>query len=115
MPEPNLEPIGGYISPEAAKTIIANYANERLAAISKARGTTDSTSCTFTIDELIAFLTKAKDGGAEKLKICYAVYSSDAEKNGGYTTVVLLPASADGTEDPNLAYNSGSLCPPDCS
>jgi hypothetical protein len=115
MPEPNLDPIGGYISPEEAKILIANYANERLAAMNEARGFQDSRSCTYTIDELIAFLQKAQAGGAQKLKICFGVYGKEARKNAGFTTAVLIPVAEDGTENCDLAYNSGSLCPPDCS
>ena len=113
-------------------TIIRNYKQERWVNNSKHIGKEDSLSVWFTIEEIEAFLSKAKDQGADGLRLYFAAYSKDFAEQPLYAdrqTIVMVATQAKETEkgivDKDvyvstengtsiLAYNVGKICPPLC-
>jgi hypothetical protein len=113
-------------------TIIRNYKQERWVNNSKHIGKEDSLSVWFTIEELEAFMAKAKSHGADGMRFYFGAYSDDYAETplyAGRQTVVMVATQAketpngvtdkdlyvsSGNEANILAYNSGKLCPPFC-
>jgi len=113
-------------------TIIRNYKQERWVNNSKHIGKEDSLSVWFTIEEIEAFLAKAKDQGADGLRFYFAAYSNDFAEQplyAGRQTIVMVATQGKETEkgivDKDvyvndekgtsiLAYNYGKICPPFC-
>jgi hypothetical protein len=113
-------------------TIIRNYKQERWVNNSQHIGKEDSLSVWFTIEEIEAFLAKAKDQGADGLRLYFAAYSNDFAEQplyAGRQTIVMVATQGKKTEkgivDKDvyvndekgtsiLAYNYGKICPPFC-
>jgi hypothetical protein len=125
--------VGKLVNTEHVNTIIRNYKQERWVHNSKRLGKEDSLSVWYSIEELEEFLAKAKDHGADGVKLYFGSYSPDYAEvplHAGRQTVVFVatkeketvkgPARKEiyiSTEQGSsiLAYNAGSLCPPFCT
>ncbi len=124
--------VGKYVGTAHVDTVIGNYKKERWVHNSERIGKEDSLSAWYSVEELEEFIAKIKDHGADGIKLYFAAYSADYAEKPEYAnrqTVVLVatkhnetPAGAANrdiyihTEEGSqiLAYNAGSLCPPNC-
>ncbi len=113
-------------------TIIRNYKKERWANNSKHIGKEDSLSVWFTVEELEAFLLKAKKHGGDGIRFYFGAYDanfSDEPLFAGRQTIVMVATQSKETDNKIvdkdiyiateegssiLAYNMGKLCPPMC-
>ena len=125
--------VGRLVSTEHANNVIRNYKQERWIHNSKRIGKEDSLSVWYSIEELEEFLAKAKDHGADGLRMCFGVYGNDFEEKPGYagrqTIVMVATKETDSTNGESrkdvfynsdkgpsiLAYNVGGVCPPFCT
>ena len=114
-------------------TLIRNYKRERWVHNSKRIGKEDSLSVWYSIEELEAFLQKAKEHGGDGVKLYFGAYDENYSDNPLYAarqTVVFVATKSrediSGTVNKDLyinndsevsilAYKMGSLCPPYCS
>jgi len=124
--------VGKLVNTEHVNTVIRNYKQERWLQNSKRIGKEDSLSVWYSVEELEEFLDKAKDHGADGIKIYFGAYDVEHAPQplyAGRQTVVLVATRQKetrngavnkdiylNTEDGNtiLAYNAGGLCPPFC-
>ena len=113
-------------------TLIRNYKRERWVHNSKRIGKEDSLSVWYSIEELEAFLQKAKEHGGDGVKLYFGAYDENYSDNPLYAarqTVVFVATKSREDDkgsinkdiyinDENgttiLAYNVGGLCPPFC-
>ncbi len=112
---------------------IRNYKQERWVHNSKRLGQPDSLSVWYSVEELEEFLAKAKDYGADGIKMYFGVYDKEHAPQPlyeGRQTVVLVATrenqTGEGVSNKDiyinteegtsiLAYNVGKLCPPICN
>lgn len=123
---------GKYVDTEHVNTIIKNYKQERWVQNSKRLGKEDSLSVWYSVEELEGFLEKAKEHGADGVKLYFGAYDKEFAKQplyAGRQTVVFVATRQKETENGSmnkdiyingengtsiLAYNYGSVCPPFC-
>lgn len=124
--------VGKYVNTSHVDTVISNYKKERWVHNSERIGKEDSLSAWYSVEELEEFIAKIKDHGADGIKFYFAAYSADYAEKPEYAnrqTIVLVatkhnetPAGAANKDvyiqtkegSQILAYNAGSLCPPNC-
>ncbi len=122
---------GQYVNTAHVDTTIRTYKQQRWVHNSERIGKEDSLSAWFGINELQGFIDRAKELGADGIKIYYAAYPSDfeVEEYRDLQTVVLVGTKKSttgagvvnkdiyySTETGNeiLAFNFANLCPPWC-
>ena len=129
--EKNSVKTGRFADTQHVDTLISNYKKERWAYNSERLGKADSMSTWYSIEEMEAFLEKAKLHGGDGVRIYFGAYPTDfAEKPeyAGRQTVVFVATKAKETETRGiankdlyiatengtsiLAYNYTPLCPP---
>jgi hypothetical protein len=125
--------VGKLVNTEHVNTVIRNYKKERWVHNSKRLGKEDSLSVWYSVEELEAFLAKAREHGGDGIRIYFGAYDQEHAPQplyAGRQTVVLVATkhkeTADGATNKDiyinseqgqtiLAYNVGGLCPPFCS
>lgn len=123
---------GALVDTHHVDTLIRNYKQERWLQNSRHIGKEDSMSIWYSLEELEAFLRKAKSAGADGIRMYFGVYDKEIAKEELYEdrqTIVLVATQAketpNGVMDKNLyvntpdgnsilAYNVGRPCPPFC-
>jgi len=113
-------------------TIIRNYKQERWVNNSKHIGKEDSLSVWFSVEELEAFLAKAKKHGGDGIRFYFGAYDANYSEEplfSGRQTIVMVATQSKETDQAIvdkdiyiateegssiLAYNMGKLCPPMC-
>lgn len=123
---------GKFVGTDHVNKIIKNYKQERWVHNSKRLGKEDSLSVWYSVEELEGFLAKAKEHGADGVKVYFGAYDKEYEKQplyAGRQTVVFVATKQKETENGSLnkdiyfnsgdgtsilAYNYGSVCPPFC-
>src|SRR5262249_14967908 len=111
---------------------IKNYKQERWVHNSKRIGKEDSLSVWYSLEELEEFLAKAKDHGADGIRLYFGVYSENFKERpvcSGRQTVVFVATKqkdcskqgykkdiyiAKEKENTIFAYNVATPCPPYC-
>jgi hypothetical protein len=124
--------VGKQVNTDHVNTIIRNYKTERWAHNSKRLGKEDSLSVWYSVEELEEFLAKAKDHGADGIKLYFGAYDKEHAPlplYEGRQTIVLVATKDKETERGTvtkdlyintdkgasiLAYNVGRICPPIC-
>jgi hypothetical protein len=124
--------VGKYVNTEHVDTLIRTYKKERWIHNTERLGKADSLSSWYSIEELEEFIAKAKQEGADGIKLYFAAYPQDFNKipeYAGRQTVVMVATkqkeTAEGSMNKDLylhgengpeilAYNMGVLCPPYC-
>ena len=122
--------VGRFVDTQHVNTVIRNYKQERWVNNSKHIGKEDSMSVWYSIEEMEEFLAKAKDSGANGVRMYFAAYSEDYARTPEYAgrqTIVMVASKGKltptgivnkdvyiNTEEGStiLAYNAGSMCPP---
>lgn len=125
--------VGKYVDTQHVDEVIRTYKKERWIHNTERIGKEDSLTVWYTIDEMEAFLEKAKKSGANGIKMCFAAYPDDFEKvpeYAGRQTIVMVATKStldevginhkdvyvnNGNKAQIMAYNVGRLCPPSCS
>lgn len=124
---------GKLVSTSYADNLIRNYKQERWAANSRKLGKEDSLSVWYSVEELEAFLQKAKEHGGDGVRLYFGAYDKDFQDQplyAGRQTIVMVATqgkeSEKGIIDKEiyiqgekgtsiLAYNFGRMCPPFCT
>jgi len=124
--------VGKYVNTEHVDSLIRTYKKERWIHNTERLGKADSLSSWYSIEELEEFIAKAKQEGADGIKLYFAAYPQDFKKipeYAGRQTVVMVATkqkeTAEGSMNKDLyvsgengpeilAYNMGVLCPPYC-
>ncbi|MEI2740546.1 MAG: hypothetical protein V9F01_17365 [Chitinophagaceae bacterium] len=124
--------VGKFVSTAHVDTVIKNYKQNRWVHNSKRLGKEDSLSVWFSVEDLEAFLEKAKEHGGDGVRFYFGAYDenfADKPLYAGRQTVVMVATkqkeTMSGTADKDiyintdegtsiLAYNVGRLCPPLC-
>lgn len=123
---------GKFVNTEHVDSVIKNYKQEKWVHNSKRLGKEDSLSVWYSVEELEAFLAKAKDHGADGIRMYFGAYGMDHAPQplyAGRQTIVMVATQQKETENGDvtkdiyintekganiLAYNVGRLCPPFC-
>lgn len=123
---------GQLVNTQHTDSLISNYKKERWVHNSQRIGKEDSLSIWYSLEELQAFLDKAKASGADGIRMFFGVYDKQTAKEEVYEdrqTIVLVATqardTAEGVVDKNiyistetgssiLAFNVGRPCPPLC-
>ena len=124
--------VGKYVDTKHVDNVIRNYKQERWIHNSDRIGKEDSLSMWWSIDEMEDFIVEAKSQGADGLKFYFGAYGEDYKETPEYAgrqTLVMVGTKEAQTalgiknkdiymQTPNgtniLAYNRGTLCPPNC-
>ncbi len=125
---------GRIVNSKHVDSLLSNYKKQRWVNNSKNLGKEDSLSVWYSIEELQAFVSTAKQNGADGIKMYFGVYdehTANDVKYIGRQTVVLVASKTkelqNGTTiDKNiyvgnegqpeiLAFNAGRVCPPNCT
>lgn len=124
--------VGKFVSTAHVDTVIKNYKQNRWVHNSKRLGKEDSLSVWFSVEDMEAFLEKAKEHGGDGVRFYFGAYDenfADKPLYAGRQTVVMVATkqkeTMSGTADKDiyintdegtsiLAYNVGRLCPPLC-
>lgn len=124
--------VGKYVNTEHVNTVIRTYKQERWIHNTERLGKPDSLSGWYSVEELEEFLAKAKEHGADGVRMYFAAYPADYQETPEYAgrqTAVFVATkrkeTANGPADKDiyigtdkgatiLAYNSSRLCPPLC-
>ena len=124
--------VGKPVNTDHVDTVVRNYKKERWVHNSKRLGKEDSLSVWYSIEELEEFMAKAKDHGADGMKLYFGAYDENYKEQplyAGRQTVVLVATKLKITQAGKsnkdiyiqtekgssiLAWNAGSLCPPFC-
>ena len=124
--------VGKQVNTDHVSAVIRNYKKERWVHNSKRLGKEDSLSVWYSIEELEEFLAKAKDHGADGIKMYFGAYDADYKEQplfAGRQTIALVATKQKVTtageinkdvyiqtekSSSILAWNAGSLCPPYC-
>ena len=124
---------GKQVNTEHVNNVIRNYKKERWLHNSKHIGKEDSLSIWYSLEELEEFLAKAKQHGADGIKMYFGAYDKehaptpvhaerqtivlvatrDRDTDNGTVTKDLYVNTEKGTSI--LAYNVGRPCPPICN
>lgn len=125
--------VGKYVDTQHVDEVIRTYKKERWIHNTERIGKEDSLTVWYTIEEMEAFLKKAKTSGANGIKMCFAAYPDDYEKvpeYAGRQTIVMVATKStqdeiginhkdvyvnNGNKAQIVAYNMGKICPPNCS
>ena len=123
---------GKYVDTKHVDSIIRTYKQERWVHNSARIGKEDSLSTWYSIEELEEFMNTAKMNGADGIKFYFAAYPADYTQTPEYAgrqTIALVATKSkemeegighkdiyvnDGDKTTILAYNAGSICPPNC-
>ncbi len=123
---------GKFVNTEHVNSVIKNYKQERWVHNSKRLGKEDSLSVWYSVEELEEFLAKAKDHGADGVRMYFGAYGMNNAPQplyAGRQTIVMVATRQKETENGGtnkdvyittekgasiLAYNVGGLCPPFC-
>jgi hypothetical protein len=124
---------GELVNTQHVDMLISNYKKERWVANSKKIGKGDSLSVWYGLNELQDFLNKAREHGADGIRMYFGAYPNQYEKNSAVSnqqTLVLVATktkadASGGTVNKHiyyqteqgmevLAFNMGSICPPFC-
>ena len=123
---------GKFVNTEHVNSVIKNYKQERWVHNSKRLGKEDSLSVWYSVEELEEFLAKAKDHGADGVRMYFGAYGMNNAPQPlyeGRQTIVMVATRQKETENGGtnkdvyittekgasiLAYNVGGLCPPFC-
>lgn len=124
--------VGKYVNTKHVDEVIRNYKTERWVHNSDRIGKEDSLSVWWSIDEIQSFIENAKQHGANGLKFYFGAYSNDyneVPEYAGRQTLTMVGTKEvstglgyqnkdiyvqNGKETNILAYNKGTLCPPNC-
>lgn len=124
--------VGKYVNTEHVNSVIKNYKQERWVHNSKRLGKEDSLSAWYSLEELEEFFAKAKEHGADGVRIYFGAYDKEYAPQplyAGRQTLVLVATQQKETEKGNvnkdvyintenntsiLAYNFATICPPFC-
>ncbi|MDF2193607.1 hypothetical protein [Paraflavitalea sp. CAU 1676] len=121
--------VGSYVDTNHVDTVIRNYKRERWVHNSEHIGKEDSLSVWYSVEELEGFIERIKANGGDGIKMYFAAYPENFEKRPEYSgrqTIVMVATRSRQTEagvankdlytNPGqiLAYNLGSICPPNC-
>lgn len=124
--------VGKFVDTAHVDTVIRNYKQERWVQNSQRIGKEDSLSVWYSLEEVEEFLAKAKEHGADGVRLYFGVYSADFKERpvcaGRQTVVFVATKHKDGesnfvnkdiyipTENGSsiLAFNVGMPCPPYC-
>jgi hypothetical protein len=124
--------VGKQVDSNHVDAVIRNYKSKRWIHNSKRIGKEDSLSVWYSIEELEEFISKAKEHGADGIKLYFGAYSDDYSEQplfAGRQTVVLVATKQKMTEggvsnkdvyvqnnagSTILAWNAGAICPPYC-
>jgi len=124
---------GKFVDTNHVDTVIKNYKQKRWIQNSQRLGKEDSLSVWFSVEDIEAFLAKAKEHGADGVRYYFGAYDENfAEKPvyAGRQTLVMVATkekeTATGATNKDiyfatekgssiLAYNFGQICPPFCS
>jgi hypothetical protein len=124
---------GKLVNTEHVNSVIKNYKQERWVHNSKRLGKEDSLSVWYSVEELEEFLARAKDHGADGIRMYFGAYSEEHAPQplyAGRQTIVMVATSQKETKKGGvtkdiyyntekgtsiLAYNVGKLCPPFCT
>lgn len=124
---------GELVNTQHVDMLIGNYKKERWVANSKKIGKGDSLSVWYGLNELQDFINKAREYGADGIRMYFGVYPNQYQKNPAVSnqqTLVLVATktksnAAGGRVNKHiyyqteagmevLAFNMGSICPPFC-
>src|SRR5215203_3285986 len=75
--EKNPISVGKYVDTKHVDTVIREYKQERWAQNSERIGKEDSLSVWWSVEEMENFLARAKDNGADGVKMYFAAYPED--------------------------------------
>jgi hypothetical protein len=125
--------VGKLVNTAHVNELISNYKKERWAHNTAHIGKADSMSVWWSIEELEDFIAKAKDHGADGLRMFFGAYGKETAPNDLYAerqTIVMVATKDKKTETGKtarkevyynteegpsvLAYNLGGICPPWC-
>lgn len=121
--------VGRYVDTNHVDSVIRNYKKERWVRNSEHIGKEDSLSVWYSVEELEGFIEKIKEHGGDGIKMYFAAYPENFDKKPEYSnrqTIVMVATRSRESEagltnkdlytNPGqiLAYNLGSLCPPNC-
>jgi hypothetical protein len=122
--------VGRFVDTHHVNTVIRQYKQERWLENSRRIGKDDSLSVWYSVEELEMFLAKAKDHGANGVRMYFAEYpagyNKDVEADNRQTIVMVATKSKTGATDSKdvyindgnrtsiLAYNFGQVCPNYC-
>lgn len=84
---------GRLVSKKHVDELVRNYKKQRWVLNSERIGKPDSLSTTFNLENLSAFLEKAKKANADSIRVYFGVYPEKFEENPSYgdrQTVVLV-------------------------
>ena len=125
--------VGKLVDTAHANSVIRNYKTERWVHNSRRLGKEDSLSVWFSVEELEEFFSKAKDHGADGVRLYFGAYDKEHAPQPlyeGRQTIVMVATKQKetgkgevnkdiyintGNGSSILAYNSGLPCPPICS
>ena len=129
--EKNIVRVGKYVDTKHVDTLVRTYKQERWVQNTERLGQEDSLNLYYTIEELQEFLEKAKQAGANGVRVHFGVYPegfNERPEYAGKQTTVFVATQKQETEsgrieknvyvDSNkgrtiLAYNMGGLDPND--
>jgi hypothetical protein len=122
--------VGRFVDTHHVNTVIRQYKQERWLENSRRIGKDDSLSVWYSVEELEMFLAKAKDHGANGVRMYFAEYPAnyhpEADMANRQTIVMVATKSKTGATDSKdvyindgnktsiLAYNFGQTCPNYC-
>jgi hypothetical protein len=124
--------VGKYVDTNHVDTLVRTYKQERWAANSERLGKEDSLSVWYSVEEMEEFIKKAKQAGANGIRMHFGVYPEGFDNvttGAGRQTIVLVANKQKhfegGFGEKNvyintengphiLAYNFGTVCPNYC-
>jgi hypothetical protein len=130
--EKKLASVGQFVDTAHVDTVIREYKQERWVHNSERIGKEDSLSTWYTLEEMENWLATAKANGADGIRMYFAAYPSNFQKEPLYAdrqTIVMVATkekqTATGIANKDiyvntengtsiLAYNMGKVCPPFC-
>ena len=124
--------VGKFVNTEHVNSVIKNYKQERWVHNSERLGKEDTLSAWYSLEELEDFFAKAKEHGADGVRIYFGAYDKEYAPQplyAGRQTIVLVATQQKETKKGNvnkdvyintenstsiLAYNLATICPPFC-
>ena len=124
---------GKFVDSDHVDTVVRNYKQHRWAQNSERLGKADSLSVWFSVEDIEAFLEKAKEHGGDGVRFYFGAYDEQFEEQplyAGRQTIVMVATknkeTLKGSVDKNiyintekgssiLAFNVGRICPPMCT
>lgn len=123
---------GKFVDTKHVDTVIKNYKQHRWVHNSQRLGKEDSLSVWFSVEDIEAFLEKAKEHGGDGVRFYFGAYDENFSEKplyAGRQTIVMVATkqkeTLTGTTDKDiyinkgegssiLAFNIGRMCPPVC-